>query len=83
MMANRPSPYWPRMMRRDLASLYLDISEAAFEREVASGRLPMPVKLGNRERWSRTALDEAIERIAGERGEDWRAQSPLYHGHAV
>lgn len=66
------------MMTRGRAAHYCDLSEAAFEKEVATGRLPMPVKLGGRDHWSRVALDEWLERLAGEREEDWRAGSNLY-----
>ncbi len=74
----REYPYPPRMMTRGRAAHYCDLSEAEFEREVAAGRLPMPVKLGNREHWSRIALDECLARIAGENGGDWRKGQPLY-----
>jgi predicted DNA-binding transcriptional regulator AlpA len=70
-------PNWPAMMRRPLAARYCDLSVAEFEREVADGRLPMPVRLGNNEHWSRARLDEALERLAS--GEpDWFSGSPLY-----
>ncbi len=55
----------PRMMKRRTAAQYCDMSEAAFEREVAAGRLPMPVMLGSREHWCRLALDMALDRIVG------------------
>lgn len=56
---------WPRMMRKATAARYCDLSEAAFEREINAGRLPCPVKLGNREHWCRNALDKALDRITG------------------
>lgn len=31
------APYWPAMMLRKTAAAYCELSEAAFEREVASG----------------------------------------------
>lgn len=37
--------------------------------------MPLPVTLGNKEHWSRAAIDEAVERLAGERQEDWRKKS--------
>lgn len=73
-----PLPFWPRMLRRPKAAAYCDLTVAEFEREVAAGRLPMPVTLGNSEHWSRVALDEALERISGERADDWRKGSRLY-----
>lgn len=76
----REYPYPPRMMTRGRAAHYCDLSEAEFEREVSAGILPGPVKLGNRDHWSRTALDEYLDRLAGERAADWRAGSNLYGG---
>jgi predicted DNA-binding transcriptional regulator AlpA len=82
-VASRALPFWPRMLTRQNAAAYVDLSIAEFEREVASGTLPLPVKLGNREHWSRVAIDEAVERLAGERVDDWRKNSPLYQGKAA
>lgn len=56
---------WPRMMRRATAARYCDMSIAAFEREMLSGRLPMPVLLGGREHWCIKALDKALDQITG------------------
>lgn len=71
-------PYrpWPRMMRKATAAAYCDLSVVAFEREVATGRLPMPIELAGQDRWSLAALDAALNQI--ESGGDWRASSPLY-----
>lgn len=77
-MSAREYPYPPRMMTRGRAAHYCDLSEAEFEREVAAGRLPLPVKLGKKEHWSRVALEEAIERMTGEAAGDWRKEQPLY-----
>lgn len=66
-------PHWPAAMRRSLAARYCDLSVAEFEREVNEGRLPLPVKLGNSEHWSRRKLDEALEALHS--GEvDWRSK---------
>ena len=54
------------MMRRRTASEYCDLSESAFESEVAKGRLPSPVMLGGREHWSQLALDRALAILTGE-----------------
>lgn len=70
-------PHWPGTMRRSLAARYCDLSVAEFEREVAEGRLPMPVKLGNSEHWSKVQIDQAIERLAGGADNDWRAKLGL------
>ena len=72
-------PDWPRMMKRATAAAYLDLSEAAFEREVMDGVVPMPVKLGGREHWCRLAIDAAMDRLTGDHIPDWRASSPLYN----
>lgn len=74
----RSFPDWPRMMRRSTAAAYCDLTGAEFEREVAAGRLPMPTRLGSDDHWSRVALDEALERLAGDRQPDWRGSSKLY-----
>ena len=71
-------PYPPRMMARGRAAHYCDLTEAMFEKEVAAGKLPPPVKLGGKDHWSRVALDEALARIAGEQSGDWRREQPLY-----
>jgi predicted DNA-binding transcriptional regulator AlpA len=57
---------WPAMMKRLKAAAYLDMSEAAFEREVTAGRLPAAVSLGGRDHWSRRAIDAAIARLTGD-----------------
>lgn len=70
--------YPPRMMRRQTAAAYLDLSIPEFEREVTAGRLPMPVRLGNNEHWSRAAIDDAVARLSGERAGSWREKAGLY-----
>ena len=57
---------WPAMMKRKTAAAYLDMSEAAFEREILAGRLPAGILLGGRTHWHKEALDRALARIAGE-----------------
>ena len=76
----REYPYPPRMMTRSRAAHWCDLSEAEFEREVAAGNLPSPVMLGKKLHWSRVKLDEALEKLAGERPADWRGGSNLYGG---
>lgn len=77
-MTARAYHAWPRMMLRATAAAYCDMPIAEFERGVAAGTLPLPFKVVDRQRWSRVALDEAFERLAGERADDWRAKSKLY-----
>ena len=72
---------WPRMMKRATAAAYCDLSEPAFLREVACGRLPEPVTLGGSEHWSQRLLDDSLARLTGEGdapADDWRKGSPLY-----
>lgn len=71
-------PDWPAMMRRATAAQYCDMSTSEFEGEVNAGRLPLPVALGRQERWSRRALDAALEALTGSGTPDWRAGSNLY-----
>lgn len=70
------APYWPAMLRRTNAAAYCDLSIAEFEREVNAGTLPLPVKLGNSEHWSRRKLDEALEALHGGVS-DWREKAGL------
>lgn len=76
--AARVYPDWPRMMRKVTLARYLDITPSEVEKEVVAGRLPMPVKMGSADHWSRAAVDSMIERIAGESLDDWRKDQPLY-----
>lgn len=69
------APGWPRMMKRGTAARYCDLTPVEFMREVACGRLPEPVKLGNAEHWDRHALDDELDRIAG-RIRSWEDEQP-------
>lgn len=71
-------PYWPRAMKRATAAAYCDMSAASFDKEVALGRLPNPIMLGGHHHWSRKALDDAIEQLAGEKAGHWRDKVPMY-----
>ena len=51
---------WPALMRQKTAAEYLDMSEGAFVREVAAGRLPPAVVFGGRDHWRKEAIDAAI-----------------------
>jgi len=68
-------PAWPRMMKRTTAARYCDLAPTKFLQEVASGRLPLPVKLGGEDHWDRDALDDDLNRIAG-RLNDWEKEQP-------
>lgn len=65
------SDRWPAMMKRGTACQYCDLSEAAFLREVAAGRLPPGVSFGGREHWHKEALDKALALLVGDREADW------------
>jgi hypothetical protein len=71
-------PHWPRMMKRATAAAFCDLSEAEFEREVAAGRLPMPVKFGSADHWSQQHLEDAVQRLTGEVANDWRKSASHY-----
>lgn len=58
-------PDWPRFMKRARAAAYCDLSEAAFEREIVSGRLPSAIILGGKDHWCRRELDKALDRLTG------------------
>ncbi len=58
---------WPQMMKRATAAEYVDMTEPAFEREIAKGRLPAGVMFGGKLHWHKTALDRSLAIIAGER----------------
>lgn len=69
------APDWPRMMKRGTAARYCDLSPVEFAREVACGRLPSAIKLGNSEHWDRLLLDEELNRLSGVT-KDWRSEQP-------
>jgi hypothetical protein len=77
---------WPAMMKRKTAAEYCDMSEAAFEREIITGRLPAGIMFGNREHWSKEALDGAFARLArgdNEEVPDYRAKAMAKYGKAA
>ena len=77
-MPARRAPDWPRLMKRTTAALYCDLTVADFEREIAGGRLPMPVHFGGADHWSRSAIDDHLDRLTGDKLPDWRANAKLY-----
>lgn len=60
------APHWPAMLSKRTALAYLDLSETAFEKEIAAGRLPDGVMFGGKPHWYKAALDKALAVIAGE-----------------
>jgi len=65
---------WPSMMKRATAAEYCDMSEAAFEREIAAGRIPTGVSFGGRIHWRKEAIDKALDRVSGEVVDDAEAK---------
>lgn len=63
---------WPACMKRKTAAAYLDMTEPAFEREVAANRLPAAFMIGGRDHWRKDAIDAAIARLTGESAPDYR-----------
>jgi len=62
---------WPRWMRAETAADYCDeVSTEAFLRAVALGIYPKPHDIkGKGHRWTPEELDEAIQRLVGEKDE--------------
>lgn len=55
-------PYWPRVLRREKAAAYLDLSVSLFDREVAEGQIPAPVTItATVKGWVRDDLDAWID----------------------
>jgi hypothetical protein len=77
-MSRATIPDWPRLMKRATAAAYLDMKSDELEREVTAGRLPLPLKVGAEERWSRITLDQWLDRLTGDSVPDWRSKSKLY-----
>ena len=69
--------YPPILMKKSTAALYVDMSVAAFEREVIAGRMPQPILIGGKDHWDRRAIENALDALSG-RVKDWRERSPLY-----
>jgi hypothetical protein len=56
---------WPRLMKLATAAAYVDMTPAAFEREIVAGRLPGGFMIGGKEHWDQAALDKAIDALSG------------------
>jgi len=76
-------PAWPAMMKRKTAAAYLDMSEAAFEREILIGRMPTSVMVGGREHWRKDAIDAAISALDGGGEPDWKRELRDRYGKAA
>lgn len=72
---------WPRMMKRKTAAEYVDMSESAFENEVAQGRLPAPIILGGRDHWCQRSLDRALGMLTGDEDQpEWEKDFERRYG---
>ena len=56
----------PRCVPRDEAARYCDLSPNSFQREVAAGRLPKPIRFGGRVVWDIAALDRALDNLGAQ-----------------
>lgn len=56
---------WPRLMKLATAAAYVDMTPAAFVREIGAGRLPCGFLIGGKEHWDIAKLDRAIDALAG------------------
>jgi len=55
-------PDWPRLMRREKAAAYLDLSMSLFDRAVSEGHLPQPTTFyASVKMWRRDDLDAWID----------------------
>jgi hypothetical protein len=64
-----PLPIMPRILRRELAAIYLSISPTMFDNEVKAGRLPAPLRVaGTVKGWDMRDLDQLIDQWKAEQG---------------
>jgi hypothetical protein len=60
-------PFWPRLLTRDLAAMYLGVSQRQFDQECADGMWPKAIERGKigsknpRLTWIREGLDYTID----------------------
>lgn len=69
-MANhRPqTSFSPRLLRRERAAIYLDISASTFDKLVKDGLLPAPKRLHSMKLWDRQDLDHAADHLPHDDG---------------
>lgn len=53
--------HWPSLMKLSTAAAYCDMTQAEFLKAVASGELPQPVLLNNKERWRMTDIERIFD----------------------
>lgn len=60
-----PSNLPPRLLNREAAAAYVNVSPGTFDRMIAEGRMPKARKLSeNRIAWDRQEIDLYIDRLA-------------------
>lgn len=65
---SKPQEIEPELLTKsDLAKL-IQVSSRQVENLVKAGRLPQPLRLGSHPRWSRAALMDCINKLAGGNG---------------
>jgi predicted DNA-binding transcriptional regulator AlpA len=59
-----PPTLAPRLVSRDAAAAYVDVSPTTFDEMVRDGRMPRPKRLGGRRKaWDVRALDAAVDAL--------------------
>ncbi|GLI93939.1 helix-turn-helix transcriptional regulator [Methylocystis echinoides] len=53
----------PRLLRRERAAAYLDVSPTSFDKLVKEGKLPKPKRLDGFRWWDRVDLDASAESL--------------------
>jgi prophage regulatory protein len=57
------SSYAPRLLRRERAAAYLDVSTGSFDKLVKDGVLPAPKRLHSFKVWDRSDLDALADTL--------------------
>ncbi len=59
-----PPTLAPRLINREAAAAYVNVSPATFDEMVRNGRMPRPKRLGRRRKaWDVRALDAAVDAL--------------------
>lgn len=61
----RSAPDWPRKMKVDYASAYVDESPSTFRSRVDDGIYPPARRIGGNCYWFREELDAALDKLCG------------------
>lgn len=72
---DRPVTLVGRCLRRDVAAAYVGVSPASFDKMVADGTMPQPVRWRTCVLWDRRQIDLAVDSLFGTEAEtsdvDW------------